>query len=69
MPVDKKEYVSKRHAARILGVGFKSVDPICSKNRVKVWQLPGSKFKFYRNSDLQRILSAADLACETGAGA
>lgn len=69
MPVDKQDYVTKRHAARLLGVGFKSVDPICTRNRVRVWQIPGHKRKLYNGKDLQRILSAADLACETGAGA
>lgn len=62
--MDKKDFVSKKQAARLLGVGFRSVDPICSKNRVKVWQLPNHTRRLYSKPDLLNLISLADQAAQ-----
>jgi hypothetical protein len=67
MSVNKTDFVPKIQASRILGVAIRSVDPICKKNRVKVWQLPGHTRKLYSKSDLLNLIYMADIGAEASA--
>lgn len=62
--MNRNDFVSKKQAARLLGVGFRSVDSICSRNRVKVWQLPGHTRRLYSKADLLNLISLADQAAQ-----
>ena len=62
-------FCTKVEAAKMLGVSTPSVERIAKANGIRVLTLPGHKRKLFFRKDLQRILSAADLACEAGAGA
>lgn len=53
------DFVTKKEAQQILGVGERSVEPICQKNNIRVWQVPGHTRRFYSKADLLNLVSAA----------
>lgn len=55
----KSDYVSRSKAAVILGVAYKTVDDVCTKNNVATWQLPNHNRKFYSREDLYSLVNAA----------
>ena len=65
--MDRKDFVSKKQAARVLGVAFRTVDRICTKNQVRVWQLPNHSRRLYNKADLMAMLSVADLGAAVSA--
>lgn len=62
--MQKSNFISRVAAARLLGVAPKSVDTICQKNHVKVWQIPGHTRRLYSKPDLLNLISMADQAAQ-----
>lgn len=63
--MNREDFIPKIQAARILGVASRSVEPICTKNRVKVWQIPGHSRRLYYKADVMNLVALADKAAFT----
>lgn len=59
--MDRSTFCTRAEAARILGLTPRLIDKIATRNGLSLYRVPGHSRGYYRRSEVQRLLAAADV--------